>query len=41
MNYKRLITFILFAFLPMVGVGLFLHVNGGATEQTTTGRLTH
>lgn len=37
MNYKRLITFILFAFLPMVGVGLFLHFNGGATEQTTTG----
>ena len=37
MNYKRLITFILFALLPMVGVGLFLHFNGGAVEQTTTG----
>ncbi len=35
MNYKRLITFILFAFLPMIGVGLFLHFKGGTAEYTT------
>ena len=33
MNAKRLVTFILFAFLPMIGVGLVIHFGGLTTAQ--------
>ena len=33
MNTKRLITFILWAFLPMIGVGLVIHFGGLTTTQ--------
>ena len=33
MNTKRLITFILWAFLPMIGVGLVIHFGGLTTAQ--------
>lgn len=36
MKAKRLLTFILFAFLPMMGVGLFLHLSGGTADATST-----
>ena len=35
MKAKRLLTFILFAFLPMMGVGLFLHLSGGTADATS------
>lgn len=35
---KRLIVFLLFAFLPMIAVGVFLHMNGaGATASEASG----
>ena len=36
MNIKKLITFILLAFLPMIGVGVFLHFNGASANQSET-----
>lgn len=36
MNIKKIIVFILWAFLPMIGVGLFLHFTGTSTNQTAT-----
>jgi len=43
MNRKKLITFLLFAFLPMMGVGLLMHHCGGTTsieETDPTAKLT-
>ena len=35
MKVKKIIVFLLFAFIPMIGVGVFLHLNGaGAAELT-------
>ena len=36
MKAKKLLVFALFAFLPMVAVGLFLHFNGGTGDKTST-----
>ena len=36
MRTKRIFVFILWAFLPMIGVGLLLHFIGSSTSQATT-----
>ena len=36
MNTKRLVTFIILVFLPMVGVGICLHLAGGSPGMDTT-----
>ena len=35
MKSKRLIVFLLFAFIPMIGVGVFLHLNGAGAADLT------
>lgn len=36
MRKKKLIVFLLFAFLPMVAVGLFMHLASASADQTST-----
>ena len=40
MNYKKLITFIIFAFLPMIGVGLAMYfIRTGALQLTSSAQI--